>query len=86
MDRNESNRTRRGPCTHFVLAHGAVVQVEYCVACAIFHLNLDTVSLRFRASALRDLRDTLSSALAAYERAVAHAEERARQEPPEGLH
>lgn len=86
MDHDEANRAAREPCAHYVLARGTVVQVEYCAACAIFHLNLDALSLRFRATALRDLRDTLSTALAAYERAVAQAEEQARRNAREGLH
>lgn len=57
-------------CTHFVLARGLVAEVEYCTACRIFHVNFDPVSLRFRVTALRDVRDTLAAALAAYERAM----------------
>ena len=86
MYRDDPKRSGHEPCKHFLLARGAGAQVEYCAACAIFHLNLDALSLRFRATALRDLRDTLATALAAYEQAVAQAEERAAQDAREGLH
>ena len=88
MDQDDTKTTGRRPCAHFVLARGVVAQVEYSVPCAVFHVALESVSIRFRATALRDLRDTLSVALAAYERAL---EQTAAEEQPEralrdGLH
>ena len=47
-----------------LLAQGLVAQVEYCENCDVFHLNVDSLTVRFRPTALRDLRDTLSVALA----------------------
>jgi hypothetical protein len=83
---NGKSSSERTPCEHFVLAQGVVAQVEYCAACAVFHLNIDSMSIRFRATALRDLRDTLSTALAAYESAQRIAEERAAPSLHDGLH
>jgi hypothetical protein len=80
MNQDETKPPERRPCSHFVLARGVVAQVEYCVPCAVFHVAVESVSIRFHATALRDLRDTLSIALAAYERAL---EQTAAEEPPE---
>jgi len=54
-----NNRT----CRHHLLAQGVVAQVEYCTDCGVFHVSMDSVTVRFRPTALRDLRDTLSAAL-----------------------
>lgn len=75
MASDSSPLRERTGCAHFVLAKGVVAEVEFCASCGIFHVNVDSVSLRFRATALRDLRDTLSVALANYERAVAELPE-----------
>ena len=83
MDSQESKRPR---CAHFVLAKGSVADVEYCAACAIFHVNVDSMSIRFRATALRDLRDTLSAALASYERALEQLAAGPPPPPGDGLH
>jgi hypothetical protein len=83
---NESDSTERGHCTHFVLAQGVVAQVEYCACCAIFHVNIDSLSIRFQSTALRDLRNTLTDALAAYERAQQLIEERTTPTQQDGLH
>jgi len=61
-------------CLHVRLAQGAASEVDYCNQCGIFHVNLESVTVRFRATALRDVRDTLSVALAAYEQAVKAAD------------
>lgn len=66
---NPMDSVSRRPCEHFVLARGVVAQIEYCASCEVFHLAIDSMSIRFRATALRDLRDTLSAALSAYEEA-----------------
>ena len=55
-------------CEHALLAHGVAAEVAYCSNCGVFHVNVDAVTVRFRAAALRDLRDTLSAALSVYER------------------
>ena len=84
MTRDETGSS--GPCAHCVLAQGAVARVAYCDACAIFHLDIDSMSIRFRATALRDLRDTLSAALAAYARAQGRTDDRPVPAPNDGLH
>lgn len=61
-------------CMHVRLAQGAAAEVDYCNHCGIFHVNLESVTVRFRPTALRDVRDTLSAALAAYEDAVKAAD------------
>jgi hypothetical protein len=70
MAADSPSNAKPAGCTHVVLARGVVAEVEYCTACRIFHVNIDSVSLRFRATALRDVRDTLAAALAAHERAL----------------
>lgn len=55
-------------CEQKLLARGAVSEVMYCSHCRVFHVNVDALTVHFEAGALRDLRDTLSAALAAYER------------------
>lgn len=55
-------------CEQALLARGAVSEVMYCRHCQVFHVNVDALTVHFEAAALRDLRDTLSAALAAYER------------------
>lgn len=47
-----------------LLAQGLVAQVEYCEDCEVFHVDVESLTVRFRLTALRDLRDTLSAALA----------------------
>lgn len=47
---------------------GLVSEVVYCRHCRVFHVTVDVLTVHFEAAALRDLRDTLSAALAAYER------------------
>lgn len=86
MDPDHPSAPERRPCSHFVLARGAVAQVEYCVPCAVFHVAVESVSIRFRATALRDLRDTLPVALAAYERALEQTEEQPEHALRDGLH
>ena len=87
MNQDDARSSRRKRCAHFVLAQGVVAQVEYCVGCAIFHVNVESTSIRFCASALRDLRDTLSTALAAYEQAAKQvAEEQAVSAQHDALH
>ena len=55
-------------CEQTLLARGVVSEVVYCSSCRVFHVNVGTVTVHFEAAALRDLRDTLCAALAAYER------------------
>ena len=86
MPADNQGSGERPRCEHFILAHGVVAQVEYCAACAIFHLNIDSLSVRFRPTALRDLRDTLTAALDAYEQARRLAEERFAPGPRDGMH
>lgn len=73
-------------CTHCVLARGAVAQVEYCTSHGVLHLAIDSLSIRFRPTALRDLRDTLTAALATYERAQRLACEPDPRAPRDGTH
>ena len=47
------------------LAGGLVAEVEHCAACEIMHLHIGAFTLRLKPSALHDLRDTISRALAA---------------------
>lgn len=54
--------------TDTLLARGVVSEVVYCRHCRVFHVNVDALTVHFKAAALRDLRDTLSAALAACER------------------
>jgi hypothetical protein len=58
------------PCQQTVLARGTVSEVVYCRSCRVFHVNVDALTVHFHAEALRDLRDTLSAALAAYDERV----------------
>lgn len=58
----------KNQCEQMLLARGVVSEVMYCRHCRVFHLNVDALTVHFEADALRDLRDTLSAALAAYER------------------
>ena len=54
-----------GPnCSRHLLAQGVVALVEYCTDCGVFHVSMESITVRFRPTALRDLRDTLSAALA----------------------
>lgn len=48
-----------------ILSSGLVAEVEHCAGCEIMHLHIGAFTLRMKASALHDLRDTLSRALAA---------------------
>jgi len=86
MTRDETGSSGHGPCAHFVLAQGIVARVAYCDTCGIFHLDIDSMSIRFRATALRDLRDTLSAALATYARTQERADDRPAPAPNDGLH
>ena len=87
MDNHERPAAPGDRCTHFVLARGAAAEVDYCVACGIFRLNIDTVTVRFRATGLRDLRDTVSAALSAYQRALDQLpDEASAPQRPDGLH
>ena len=55
-------------CEQALLARGVISEVMYCSHCRVFHVNVDAVTVHFEAAALRDLRDTLSAAVAVYER------------------
>jgi hypothetical protein len=55
-------------CEQILLARGAVSEVVYCRHCQVFHVNVEALTVHFEAGALRDLRDTLSTALAVHER------------------
>jgi hypothetical protein len=55
-------------CEQIPLARGAISEVVYCRHCQVFHVNVEALTVHFEAAALRDLRDTLFAALAAYER------------------
>lgn len=48
-----------------ILSGGLVAEVEHCAACEIMHLHIGAFTLRLKPSALHDLRDTISRALAA---------------------
>ncbi|MBY0271367.1 MAG: hypothetical protein K2X06_15990 [Burkholderiales bacterium] len=48
-----------------ILSSGLVAEVEHCAGCEIMHLHIGAFTLRMKAAALHDLRDTLSHALAA---------------------
>ena len=65
----------RQQCMHRILAQGVVAQVEYCPDCAVFHVSMESITVRFRATALRDLRDTLSAALANFREPAADTTE-----------
>lgn len=74
-------------CEHALLAHGVAAEVAYCRKCGVFHVNVDALTLRFRATARRDVRDTLSAALAVYERlALESAAEQAVSPPRVDVH
>lgn len=73
-------------CTHYLLVRGAVAQVEYCTAHGVFNVVIDSVSIRFQPTALRDLRDTLTAALATYEHAQRLAHEQDALPPRDGRH
>jgi hypothetical protein len=60
-------------CQHHQLAQGVVAQVEYCVQCRVFHVSIDSLTVRFRPVAMRDLRDTLTAALARYQEMLKEA-------------
>lgn len=66
-------------CEQTLLARGVVSEVMYCSNCRVFHVNVDALTVHFQGAALRDLRDTLSAALAAYEHAIAQNPLNARQ-------
>ncbi len=55
-------------CEQTLLARGVVSEVMHCSHCRVFHVNVDALTVHFQGAALRDLRDTLSAALAAHER------------------
>lgn len=48
-----------------ILSSGLVAEVEHCAGCEIMHLHIGAFTLRMKAAAMHDLRDTLSRALAA---------------------
>ena len=54
-------------CECRLLAQGLAGYVEYCSHCGVFHVHVDSVTVRFRPTALRDLRDTLTVAISNYE-------------------
>lgn len=66
-------------CEQTLLARGAASEVMYCSHCRVFHVNVGVLTVHFEAAALRDLRNTLSAALAAYEHAIAQNPLNARQ-------
>lgn len=47
-----------------ILSSGLVAEVEHCTGCEVMHLHIGAFTLRMKAAALHDLRDTLSRALA----------------------
>lgn len=55
-------------CEQALMARGAITEVVYCRDCRVFHVNVGVLTVHFEATALRDLRDTLSAALAAHAR------------------
>lgn len=65
---NESNRR--------ILSSGLIAEIEHCAGCEIMHLHIGAFTLRMKAVAMHDLRDTLSRALAAL---PAHDQEPAMQ-------
>ena len=48
------------------LARGMVAQVECCMDCGVFHLSMESLTVRFDFAALRDLSETLCAALASH--------------------
>lgn len=58
----------QGRCVQHLMARGVVSEIVYCSHCRVFHVNVGALTVHFEAAALRDLRDTLSAALVAYER------------------
>jgi hypothetical protein len=53
------------PANRRILSSGLVAEVEHCAGCEIMHLHIGALTLRMKATALHDLRDTLSRALEA---------------------
>lgn len=47
-----------------MLSSGLIAEVEHCADCEIMHLHIGAFTLRMKAAAMHDLRDTLSRALA----------------------
>jgi hypothetical protein len=47
-----------------ILSSGLVAEVEHCAGCEVMHLHIGAFTLRMKAVAMHDLRDTLSRALA----------------------
>jgi hypothetical protein len=70
------------PIKRHLLAQGLVAQVEYCEDCDVFHLNVESLTVRFRPTALRDLCDTLSTALASHDCLLRAREARASNPRP----
>lgn len=66
-------------CERTLLARGVVSEVMYCSHCRVFHVNVGALTVHFEAGALRDLRDTVSAALATYEHTIAQDLLNARQ-------
>ena len=60
-------------CRHHQLAQGVIAQVEYCADCRVFHVSMNSLTVRFCPVAVRDLRDTLTAALAGYEEMLREA-------------
>ncbi len=52
------------PANRRVLSSGLIAEVEHCAGCEVMHLHIGAFTLRMKAAALHDLRDTLSRALA----------------------
>lgn len=52
------------PSKRRILSSGLVAEIEHCVGCDIMHLHIGAFTLRMKPTALHDLRDTLSRALA----------------------
>ena len=50
-----------------LLAQGRAGYVEYCSHCGVFHVHVDSVTVRFRPTAPRDLCDTLTVAISNFE-------------------
>ena len=65
-------------CNQILMARGAISEVMYCNHCRVFHVNVNAVTVHFDIAALRDLRDTVSAALAAHQ----HIERNDSEEKP----
>jgi len=70
------------PCKRLVLAKGVVCDIELCPSCNLFHVNIGATSLRLQPTAVRDLTDTLRTALAQYQRVALLRAQHAATMPP----